>query len=112
MKERAAIMMLIYVSFIIIFESLAQNSFKTCYANGDTTDFALGVIFYGVVGYFLIKMYEYETMGIVNIIWSSLSIVSIMLIGHYFWGEKLTVNDIIGSIMVFIGLIFIMLDDK
>ncbi|VBB18616.1 Putative multidrug transporter EmrE [Yasminevirus sp. GU-2018] len=110
MNQETVLMMLVYVSFIIVFEALAQNAFKFCHNNGDKRGFVCGVFFYGAVGFFLMKMYDYQSMGIVNVLWSALSVVAIMLLGHYCWGEKITANDIIGSILVFIGIVCIMMD--
>lgn len=112
MRQSIAVTLLFYISFIIIFETLAQNSFKECHTNGKMLGFMLGVSFYGAVGYFLIKTYGYETMGIVNVLWSALSVVAIMLLGHYYWNEQITKNDIAGSILAFIGIVLIMMDDK
>jgi drug/metabolite transporter (DMT)-like permease len=47
----------------------------------------------------------------VNILWSALSVASSTLIGHYYWDAKITNNDIIGSILVFIGIVFVTVDE-
>lgn len=111
-KQNAIVMMLVYVAFIILFETLAQHSFKLCHSEGNFYKYLLGVMFYGLVGFFLIKAYEYRSMGMINVLWSSLSVLSVMLLSYFYWEEKITYNDIIGTALVILGLFFIMVDDS
>lgn len=104
--------MLVYVAFIILFETLAQHSFKLCHSEADIYKYLLGVLFYGFVWYFLIRAYEHRTMGMINVLWSSMSVLTVMTLSYFYWGENVTYNDIIGSVFVIVGLLFIMIDDR
>ena len=64
---------------------------------------------YCVVCLLLGKCYEQDDvgMGITNLIWSVLSIVSIIIIGIFAFHEKITRYDIFGIMLCFVGLYFI-----
>lgn len=111
-KNFALMMILIYVVFMVVFETMAHHSFKKCHIDGHTYQYILGVIFYACVGFCLIRAYQYEykSMGIINVIWSSLSVLSIILVGYFYWGENITNMEILGVIFVVIGLILVLYD--
>ena len=69
--------------------------------------FFIGVIFYTVVCYLLVQSYKYKGMGIVNVLWSGLSILIILSIGNIFFNEEITTYDKIGIFFVIIGIFFI-----
>jgi len=111
-KNFALMMILIYVVFMVVFETMAHHSFKKCHIHGHTYQFAIGVLFYACVGFCLIRAYQYEykSMGMINVIWSSLSVLSILLIGYFYWGEDIKYMEILGAVFVVIGLILVLYD--
>lgn len=68
-----------------------------------------GIAFYAVVCWLLRRTYDYSNMGLVNAVWSALSVLSIVAVGTFMFHESLNMNDIIGFILVCIsiGLIFV-----
>ena len=106
------ILVLIYVAFIVLFETLAHHSFKMSHKNGTIKHFLLGVGFYACVGFLLIRTYEtkYKSIGVINLLWSSLSVLTVMLLGYFFWDEKITYNEIVASILIVIGILLIVVE--
>jgi multidrug transporter EmrE-like cation transporter len=47
-------------------------------------------------------------MGIVNCIWSGMSILFIVSIGYIFFNEIIDIKDIIGIILIILGIYFIL----
>jgi drug/metabolite transporter (DMT)-like permease len=50
-------------------------------------------------------------MGIINVIWSCLSVLSVLFAGIILYHEKITKNDILGVILILIGLYFVFMDE-
>ena len=50
------------------------------------------------------KSYDYTTMGTAKILWSGLSCLSILLVGRFFFGEKVEANEWIGMSLILLGI--------
>ena len=69
--------------------------------------FIMAVVCYVVVCMLLLVSYRYKTMGMVNVIWSGLSIVVILVAGIIFFNEQVTTYDKIGVILIIAGISFV-----
>ncbi len=67
----------------------------------------MAVVCYVVVCMLLLVSYRYKTMGMVNVIWSGLSIVVILVAGIIFFNEQVTTYDKIGVILIIAGISFV-----
>lgn len=70
--------------------------------------YGLAILFYAMVCFLLIKSYKYKDMGIINVLWSGISILVIMSGSIIFFGEKITTMDKIGVVFIIIGIILTM----
>ena len=105
-------MILIYIILaIVFFEAIAQFCVKKSKANGNNGYLCISVFAYFIVCLLLLRSYSYKTMGVVNLVWSCLSIITIMFIGIVFYHEKLTQYDLIGLAFVLTGLYFVFMKD-
>jgi drug/metabolite transporter (DMT)-like permease len=109
MKDFSIILTLIFL--IVILECLAQGCIKQTKLTNNNKYLCISVLAYLAICLCLVKTYEYKSMGIINLIWSCLSILFIILTGVIFFHEKLTINDYIGMIFIFIGLYFVFMKD-
>ena len=67
--------------------------------------YILGIIFYALVAFLLNTSYNYSSMGMSQMLWSGMSVVAILLVGSFFFGETIEKNEWIGMIFIIIGLI-------
>lgn len=93
--------------FIVGSEAIAQYCIRRCKDEQKMHLFILGVFFYAFVCLGLYIMYGFREIGFVNLLWSCMSILTVMLIGTIFFHENLNIYDIIGIVLVFSGLVFI-----
>lgn len=103
--------LLLLISGIIICESIAQSCIKSSLANNNIYIIIIAVILYSIICILLFKCYSHKSMGIINIIWSVGSIISVTLFGVVLFHEKLTKYDIIGITLCIIGIYFIFIPD-
>lgn len=96
---------------IIIFEACGQTALKKYHLTKNKWFFLLGVLGYACVAVFLVLSYQYMRMGITNAIWSAGSVVAILLVGMYFFDEKLPLHDVFGIILITIGIFIILAYD-
>lgn len=94
---------------IVLIETLAICVLKKYHLSNKILFFVLGVLLYAVVCYLLTKTFAYEGMALTNIIWSGLSILFVALAGVLYFKEQLTTNDMIGSILIVIGIMVLQL---
>ncbi len=95
------------ISLIVIAESTAQYHIKKSKKTNNWIYLLVAVLCYIVICGLLHKCYDYDDMGMTNLIWSVLSIVTIMIIGHVAFKENINKFDIIGMLCCIIGLYFI-----
>jgi multidrug transporter EmrE-like cation transporter len=93
---------------IVIAECIGQSCLKTLFNNPDKTHlYFAGVLSYSVVCYLLIQSYRYKSMGLVNVLWSGLSVLAVLAAGALFFHEKITTMDMIGVALILTGIVFI-----
>lgn len=103
--------LLVIVILISLLECVAQGCLKHYFISTNVSYlFLISVICYIVVCLLLVKSYRFRGMGIVNCIWSGISILFILVIGIFFFNESINMNDIIGIILIIIGIFFIQYD--
>ncbi len=89
-------------------ELCGQSCLKYFNINNKIQYYIYGVIFYALVCFLLYKSYKFKGMGIINVLWSGLSILLILSISIIFFGEKITTKDKIGIVFIILGMIFIL----
>jgi multidrug transporter EmrE-like cation transporter len=90
-------------------EGLGQSCLKKVFSNPDKMHlFVAALVFYGIVCYLLLLSYKYKGMGIVNVIWSGISILLIVSIGVLFFQEIITSMDKIGIALIIAGIVFVL----
>lgn len=103
--------LLVIVLLISICELLGQSCLKYLHNNGNKQHFYIfAVLFYSIVCYLLLQSYKYKGMGIINVIWSGLSILVILSSSIAFFGEKITTMDKIGIFFVIVGVFLILFE--
>jgi len=96
---------------IVLLECLAQGCLKQTHLTNNKTYFCISVLSYLVICLLLVKSYSYKGIGMVNLIWSCLSILFVILTGVIFFHERITSNDMIGIVLILIGLYFVFMKD-
>ena len=99
---------IIYILIIVLVEALAQSCLKHYTNSKDIVFFFIGIIAYGVVSYLLCKSYEIQGgLGIINLIWSGISVVTSFTIGILYFKEKFHFHDVIAVILITIGMMIL-----
>ena len=102
----------LYVLLIVFLISLCELFGQTCLkylnVNKDKYHFyAYAVVFYALVCYLLLLSYKYRGMGIVNILWSGISVLVILSSSMIFFGEQITMMDKIGVLFIIFGIFLV-----
>jgi multidrug transporter EmrE-like cation transporter len=104
--DTAKVVVLLSIVFITISEAIAQVCIKKSHKDGMPVLLYIGIIFYGFVCILLMNCYSNgANMGRVNLIWSCVSIISIITVGYFIFEEKIYTHDII-AILFAIGAIY------
>lgn len=108
----------IFVLFSIISEVTAQYLFKLIHKNLKNLEnykknlyLTLGIILYALTGFCAYKLLEFTNLLVANIIWHIFHFILLFLVGYIFLNERLTKNQILGSIFGIISIIIFMLND-
>ncbi len=96
------------IFFVVISESIAQYNIKESLEKQSNLRFGFAIFAYVFVCLFLRQIYNNKgAIGITNVIWSILSIVSILIVGIVFFHEKVNNWDLLGIFFAIMGLYFI-----
>ncbi len=95
----------IYILVIVGLETSAMSCFKKSLT--DPRFFALGVLFYGCVGFLLCQTFTLTGMAMTNAIWSALSVASTTVVGVMLYKEVLHVHDYIAIALIVSGVLIL-----
>jgi len=101
---------IVVIIIIALFECLGQGMLKHYNNNNHICYFFIGILCYFVVCCLLLKCYKLKNMGAIVSIWSGVSIILTVFIGILLFNEKLLMKDILGIILIIIGIYFIQYD--
>lgn len=95
------------VFFTALFEAFAQSSVQWAHRYQSTWHFLLALMCYAVVCFFLYVAYNYQGVGIVNALWSGMTIVMMLAIGYFVFEERLTRWEWVGVAFIVTGMLII-----
>jgi multidrug transporter EmrE-like cation transporter len=62
---------------------------------------------FGGAGYVFTKALRYEGMAIVNVLWISISVILVTIMGYFVFKENISITQFIGMGVILVGLILI-----
>lgn len=100
--------LLIIICLISLCELFGQSCIKYFNLNKNKYHYYfIAILFYSFVCYLLLLSYKFKGMGIINVLWSGISILVILSSSILFFGETITTMDKIGVIFIILGMFFI-----
>ncbi len=97
-------MLYLLVLFIILSEAIGMSFLKKYYLTKRIVYLLLGFLGYASISFFLVQSYKYEGIGIVNVLWSAISVLLITFIGHFCFKELITRREMAGMGLVIAGV--------
>jgi multidrug transporter EmrE-like cation transporter len=95
------------IVLICIFESFGQYCLKQYEKNNLRTYFFAGIIAYFIVCCLLCVCYKNKAnIGNVNLIWSCLSIITVISVGYLFLNEKIQQKDMFAIFFALLAIYF------
>jgi multidrug transporter EmrE-like cation transporter len=98
-----------YVLLIVMLETMAMSCFKR--SIDSNAFFAVGVLFYAVVGFLLRKTFNSTGMAMTNALWSGMSVVATTAVGILLFKEMLHLHDYIAILMIATGVMILKVTD-
>lgn len=103
------ILLLGIIILISVSECIGQSCLRNFYEHPSRIYLLLlGLLFYGMVCLLLVLSYKYRGMGIVNVLWSGISVLVVVSAGMVFFDEKITQMDTIGIALILTGIGFVL----
>lgn len=105
--------LLLIIVLISICELIGQSCLKYLNIHDSQYQYYLfGVFSYAIVCYLLLQSYNYKGMGMVNVLWSGMSVLVILTASIIMFNEKLSLFDKIGVLLILLGMFLVSIDDK
>lgn len=104
MKLDSKSTIILAVLLIVLCETLAQTCLKR--SEQQSLYFFIALFLYAVVCYLLVVCYfNNGRLGQVNLMWSSLSIISVITVGYFLFDESIDLNKLMAIAMA-IGAVY------
>jgi multidrug transporter EmrE-like cation transporter len=94
-----------YVLLIVMLETLAMSCFKK--SIDSTAFFAVGVLFYAMVGYLLRLTMNASGMAMTNALWSGFSVMATTVVGILLFKETLHYHDYFAILLIVTGVMIL-----
>jgi small multidrug resistance pump len=94
-----------YVLAIVAIETMAMTCFKKSLDR--KTFFVAGVVLYALVGFLLCQTFHYKGLGLVNALWSALSVVATTAVGVLYFKETMHLHDYVAILCISAGVIIL-----
>lgn len=104
--------LMMYIFGISICEALAQTCVKYYNMSHKLYVFLFALLMYCCVTYLLYLSYDYKGVGIVNVLWSGMTILVMLAVGIFVFNEEIHLHDWIGIFMIVMGMIIINVNNK
>jgi multidrug transporter EmrE-like cation transporter len=98
-----------YVLLIVMLETFAMSCFKRSIDNN--AFFAVGVLFYAVVGYLLRLTMNASGMAMTNALWSGFSVMATTIVGILLFKEALHPHDYFAILLIVAGVMILKVTD-
>jgi multidrug transporter EmrE-like cation transporter len=105
--------LLLIIVLISICELIGQSCLKYLNIHDAQYHYYLfGVFAYALVCWLLLQSYNYKGMGMVNVLWSGMSILVILTASIIMFNEQLTLYDKIGIVLILLGMFLVLIEDN
>jgi small multidrug resistance pump len=94
-----------YVLLIVMLETMAMSCFKRSIDNN--AFFAVGVLFYALVGYLLRLTMNESGMAMTNALWSGMSVAATTVVGILLFKEMLHLHDYFAIALIVSGVMIL-----
>ena len=112
MFNQKGLYLVVIILGIVLAECVGQSCLKSMFNNPSKTHmFIAGMASYGVVCYLLILSYKYSSMGLINVLWSGLSVLGMLTAGALLFHERITIMDGLGVLLTLAGIALILVED-
>jgi len=98
-----------YVLLIVMLETMAMSCFKR--SVDSNAWFAVGVLFYAIVGFLLRSTFNSTGMAMTNALWSGLSVVATTVVGTLLFKEILHLHDFLAIALIAGGVLILKVTD-
>ncbi len=101
------VILIILILFIASCEAVAQSCANKLSHTGIMWYLLAGGLFYSMVIFLLSKAHRIAPMGVVNAIWSGVSIISISTVGYILFDQKLAYDQLAMMGVIGIGVAYL-----
>jgi multidrug transporter EmrE-like cation transporter len=95
----------LYVFFISASEALAQSLSYLAKQQSSVFYFVASWLVYLLIVYLLFLSYQYKGVGYINVLWSGMTTVLMILIGYFIFGERLSQIEWVGVFFIVFGMV-------
>ena len=104
---------LLYTGLLAGVETISMTSLTEYSKNKNILYLLLGIFIYGIIIPFLIIFsLKFEGIGTVNFLWNIITTVSMIMIGHYVFGDTMNYLHIISAFLGVLSIIILFMANK
>jgi multidrug transporter EmrE-like cation transporter len=93
--------------FVVFFEAIAQSSVYYANKTNNKWFILIGMFSYAILCLLIFKAYNYKGVGMINAIWSGMSLFIMVSTGVIIFKEKISIKEYIGILFIILGILII-----
>jgi multidrug transporter EmrE-like cation transporter len=101
-----------WILIISIIETFSMAVMKESTKQDDKKELYIGMLGYAAIAYFLWKSLHYKGIGIVNLMWNCITLVTGFMIGYLLFEEKINRYTMLAMIFALMSIYFAYLSEK
>jgi small multidrug resistance pump len=95
------------IVMVAVLEAFAQSSVQLAHQTKAYYHILVAVVAYALVCVFLIEAYKYKGAGLVNVLWSGITMVLMIAIGHFVFNEHISTLEWLGISFIIVGIMIV-----
>ena len=100
-------MIFLCIAGIVLCDTVAVSMLKASIVTHRARYLALGYVCYLLVGTLLYQSFRYESVVIVNVLWSASSVLFVLVVGRFFFGERIRRGQMVAVALTLLGVILL-----
>lgn len=102
--------MIIFILLIVmlsILEIMVFYYLKKYNDNNNILFFIVAVMIYACIAYLISLTFRFQRMGIINAIWNGISLLTIILLGYFAFGEKISGKEFFAIFLIIVAIFLV-----
>lgn len=98
------LLMIIILTFLDVYVFYLLKNYQS---TNKISYYLIAVVIYAIIAYLLSRTFAFSNVAVINAIWNAMSVIFVFILGLVVFKQSINSKDIIGIVLIVIGIIVI-----